>query len=173
MSGWLYCRNRNLGSNCTWTKIGLDLQNIKVSVMVFQQAQYSSTASINLTCIYCLGWIPIFKFLCTRKSLRLFSLSVFLGGQITCMLSFSDQHTSINCFSRWLIYLSQIYMSWFSLPCQIQLTQPIHSLVQISLKGFLFYSCKADQNAWCFINVIFPLEIDNFSLNGQIVPPFL
>lgn len=49
MSGWLYCRNRNLGSNCTWTKIGLDLQNIKVSVMVFQQAQYSSTASIPVS----------------------------------------------------------------------------------------------------------------------------
>lgn len=52
MSGWLYCRNRNLGSNCTWTKIGLDLQNIKVSVMVFQQAQYSSTASIPVSIAY-------------------------------------------------------------------------------------------------------------------------
>lgn len=38
---------------------------------------------------------------------------------------------------------------------------------------FFGANCKADQNAWCVINVIFSLEIDNFSLNGQIVPPFL
>lgn len=122
VSGWLYCRNRSLGSNFTLTTIGrLNLHIIKVFFMVFQLAQYSSTASVILVYKYCYGWIQIFKILCTRKSLRFFFLSVFLGGQIACMWSFSDQQTPIIRFSRRLIYLSQIFMSWFSMPCQIQL----------------------------------------------------